>query len=107
MVKKVMVGVAILVGVAVIGLLNLVLAVALLAGRDWARVLLCASSVLSIGGAWIGNAAGTQRVTLNSNLDAVAISVLVLLALSSEPARAYAEARRVRRKSVQGEAFPS
>ncbi len=36
------------VGVGVMALVNLVLAVALLAGRDWARVLLCASSALSI-----------------------------------------------------------
>ena len=90
------------VGVAAIALVNLLLGVALLAGRDWARVLLCASSVVSIGGAWAGNVSGTEPISLNTNLVAVAISVLVLLALSSEPARAYAEARRSRRKAAQG-----
>jgi hypothetical protein len=90
------------VGVGVMALVNLVLAVALLAGRDWARVLLCASSALSIVTAWLGNAAGTARISLSSNLAAVAVSVLVLLALSSEPARTYAEARRSRRKSGKG-----
>jgi hypothetical protein len=86
------------VGLGVGALVNLALAVALLAGQDWPRILLCASSVLSIIAAYVGNAAGTQRISLNSNLFAVAVSVLVLLALSSEPARAYAEARRSRRK---------
>jgi hypothetical protein len=90
------------VGVGVMALVNLVLAVALLAGRDWARVLLCASSALSIVTAWLGNAAGTAPISLSSNLAAVAVSVLVLLALSSEPARTYAEARRSRRKSGKG-----
>jgi uncharacterized membrane protein YhaH (DUF805 family) len=97
-------GVEVLVEVipAVMGLVNLLLALALLTGRDWARVLLCGSSVLSIIVAWVGNAAGTDRISLSSNLAAVAVSVLVLLALSSEPARAYAEARRSRRKSGNG-----
>lgn len=78
---------------ALIALVNLVLAIAVLAGRDWARTLLCASSVLSIIAAYIGNASGTARISLSSNLVAVAISVLVLLALSSEPARAFAAQR--------------
>jgi hypothetical protein len=87
------------IGLAVLALVNLGLAAALLAGQDWPRILLCASSVLSIVFAYLGNAAGTQRISLDSNLFAVAVSVLALLALSSEPARAYAEARRSRRKS--------
>ena len=90
------------IGLAVGALVNLGLAVALLVGQDWPRILLCASSVLSIVVAYLGNASGTQRISLNSNLFAVAVSVLVLLALSSEPARAYAEARRSRRKSGKG-----
>jgi hypothetical protein len=68
----VVVGIGLGVGVGVLALLNLGLAAALLAGQDWPRILLCASSVLA------------------------------LLALSSEPARAYAEARRSRRKSGKG-----
>ncbi|HEY3338324.1 MAG TPA: LssY C-terminal domain-containing protein [Propionicimonas sp.] len=87
---------------AAMGLVNLLLALALLTGRDWARVLLCGSSVVSIVVAWVGNAAGTERISLSTNLAAVAVSVLVLLALSSEPARTYAEARRSRRKSGKG-----
>jgi len=90
------------IGVGVLALVNLGLAAALLARQDWPRILLCASSVLSIIFAYLGNAAGTQRISLDSNLFAVAVSVLALLALSSEPARAYAEARRSRRKSGKG-----
>jgi hypothetical protein len=92
------------IGVGVLALVNLGLAAALLAGQDWPRILLCTSSVLSIVFAYLGNAAGTQRISLDSNLFAVAVSVLALLALSSEPARAYAEARRSRRKSGKGSA---
>ncbi|HEX5335584.1 MAG TPA: LssY C-terminal domain-containing protein [Propionicimonas sp.] len=92
------------VGLGALALVNLGLAAALLAGQDWPRILLCASSVLSIVVAYVGNAAGTQRISLSSNLFAVAVSVLALLALSSEPARAYAEARRSRRKSGKGPA---
>ena len=80
----------------------MVLALALLTGRDWARVLLCGSSVVSIIAAWVGNVAGTERISLTTNLAAVAASVLALLALSSEPARIYSEARRSRRKSGKG-----
>ncbi len=94
--------VAVEIGLGVLALVNLGLAAALLAGQDWPRILLCASSVLSIVFAYLGNAAGTQRISLDSNLFAVAVSVLALLALSSEPARAYAEARRSRRKSGKG-----
>ncbi len=94
--------IAVAVVIGAMGLVNLVLALALLTGRDWARVLLCGSSVVSISAAWIGNAAGTERISLSTNLAAVAVSVLVLLALSSEPARTYAEARRSRRKSGKG-----
>jgi len=97
-----LVAVGIGLGVGVLALVNLGLAAALLAGQDWPRILLCASSVLSIVFAYLGNAAGTERISLDSNLFAVAVSVLALLALSSEPARAYAEARRSRRKSGKG-----
>ena len=87
---------------AAIGVVNMALALALLTGRDWARVLLCGSSVVSIIAAWVGNVAGTERISLTTNLAAVAVSVLALLALSSEPARTYSEARRSRRKSGIG-----
>jgi len=86
---------------AVVAVVNLVLAIAVLTGREWARILLCASSVLSIIAAYLGNASGTERIALSSNLVAVATSVLVLLALSSEPARAFA-ARRSGRGSAPG-----
>lgn len=84
---------------AVFALANCGLALAVLTGRDWARILLCASSVASISAAYAGNASGTQRISLDSSLAAVAISVLVLLALSSAPARAFAARRRSRRNA--------
>lgn len=80
-----------------IAAINIGLAVAVLTGRNWARILLCGSSVTSIMTAFLGNASGSELISLNTNLVEVATSVLVLLALSSEQARAFAEARRSRR----------
>jgi hypothetical protein len=76
--------------IGVAALLDLSVAVAVLARRNWARIWLCGTSVVTIVLAYIGNATGSERIRLESNLITVAISVLVLLALSSKPAREFA-----------------
>jgi hypothetical protein len=76
--------------IGVAALLDVSIAVAVLARRNWARIWLCGTSVVTIVLAYIGNATGSERIRLETNLVTVAISVLVLLALSSKPAREFA-----------------
>ena len=59
---------------------------AVLAGRNWARLLLMFSCVLATTFAFIGNARGVDLIAL-TELPSVAASILVLLALSSHRAR--------------------
>lgn len=86
------VGSAILLGIviAIAGAVNLVLGVGTLAGRNWARILLSLFSVATITTAYLANARGSEVISLGTNLISVSISVLVLLALSSQSAREYA-----------------
>jgi len=69
----------------VAGLTDLVLAVATFRGRNWARLAVCGLSLLSLLGAFVSEEDGRQLGPLP-----LAISVLVLMALSSESARAFA-----------------
>lgn len=82
------------VGYAFGGLADLGLAAAVLVGRNWARIVLCSVSVASVVMAYLANASGSALIALRTNLPAVAISVLVLLALSSQSARSFAERPR-------------
>ena len=65
------------------------LALAVMFGRNWARILLMLFSVVAVITAFINNADRSEVVTLGA-LPTVAISILVLLALSSHRARDYA-----------------
>jgi len=58
-------------------------------GRNWARILLMLFSVVAVITAFINNADRSKVITLGA-LPTVAISILVLLALSSHRARDYA-----------------
>ena len=78
--------------VAFIALIDIGLAIAVFAGRNWARLLLMLSCVVTTTGAFIGNANGSEAVTLATSLPTVGLSIMVLLALSSHRARAYASA---------------
>ncbi|MFL6046488.1 MAG: LssY C-terminal domain-containing protein [Propionibacteriaceae bacterium] len=80
--------------VAVISLVDIGLAVAVFFGRNWARIWLMLSCVLTTTTAFIGNANGSEAVTLATTLPTVGVSILVLLALSSHRAREYAERGR-------------
>ncbi|WP_460817306.1 LssY C-terminal domain-containing protein [Nocardioides korecus] len=82
---------------AVTGLVDVGLAVAVVRGRDWARLLLLADSTLLIGDALVNDLAGGPRPTLGNGLPAVTLSILVMLALSSGRARAYPRERAAER----------
>ncbi len=94
---------AVLLGVGafllLLALLELLLGLAVLAGRNWARLLLMASSVVTTFGAFVSNVDGSDVVTL-VNLPTIGSSVLVLLALSSHRARDYAVRGRPVAKQV-------
>lgn len=72
-------------GYLVAGVIDLVLAIALYAGRNSARLLACALSL-----AEIASSVTAATRPLHGALIPVAISVLMLLSLSSDAARAYA-----------------
>jgi len=90
--------------VAFIGLIDIGLALAVYAGRNWARILLMLSCVVTTIGAFIGSANGSQAVTLAS-LPTVGINIMVLLALSSYRARQYAVRGRHTPKRIAGRTY--
>jgi hypothetical protein len=91
--------------VAFIALIDIGLALAVFAGRNWARLLLMLSCVLTTIGAFIGNANGSEAVTLATSLPTVGLSIMVLLALSSHRAREYAERGRHIPKRIAGRPY--
>ena len=88
--------VVVFVGVALMvsGLVDVLLAGATLARRNWARLLLCADSVISVAGVILPRLATGSSVMLHAGLLPVAASVLVLLGLSSDSAREYTIGKR-------------
>jgi LssY-like putative type I secretion system component LssY len=90
--------------VAFIGLIDIGLALAVYAGRNWARILLMLSCVVTTIGAFIGSANGSQAVTLAS-LPTVGINIMVVLALSSYRARQYAVRGRHTPKRIAGRTY--
>jgi hypothetical protein len=62
-------------------------------GRNWARLLLMLSSVVAVITSFISNADRSEVITIGT-LPTVAVSILVLLALSSHRAREYASRSR-------------
>ena len=89
---------------AFIGLIDIGLALAVFSGRNWARILLMLSCVLTTTTAFIGDANGSEVVTLAS-LPTVGLSIMVLLALSSYRARQYAVRGRHARKHIAGRSY--
>ena len=69
------------------------LALAVMFGRNWARILLMLFSVVAVITAFINNADRSEVITLGA-LPTVGISILVLLAPSSHRAREYATGGR-------------
>jgi hypothetical protein len=76
---------------------DLVLARAVLRGRNWARLVLMSGSVLTSVLAFVGQVRGTDPVALR-DLPTLAASILVLLALSSHQAREFATSQQSRER---------
>ena len=87
---NVLLGVVLLLG----GLFDLLLATATLRRRNWARLLLCLDSVVSVAGVILPRLWTDSSGLLHGGLLPVAISVLVLLGLSSDSAREYTTGKR-------------
>lgn len=83
------------------GLADVVFAVGVYMGRNWARLALSTLSVLGLGGTFVSRVVGEGPERLGLSLVPLAISVLVLMALSSEAARSYAS-KREREAERQG-----
>jgi hypothetical protein len=91
--------------VALIALVDIGLAIAVFVGRNWARLVLMLSCVITTTGAFIGNANGSEAVTLATSLPTVGINIMVLLALSSHRAREYAARGRHLPKRIAGRQY--
>ncbi|MBD3926400.1 LssY C-terminal domain-containing protein [Nocardioides cavernae] len=78
---------------AVAAIVDLVLAIAVLSGTNWARVWLMSVCVCSTTVAFLAHVRDRDAVTL-AHLPVVGSSILVLLALSSHRAREYATGQR-------------
>nr|WP_243847361.1 hypothetical protein [Microbacterium ulmi] len=66
------------------------LAILILRGADWARIVVMSFAVVSISSSFGSWWAQGQEITLNTSLVSLALDILVLLALSSRSAAAYA-----------------
>jgi hypothetical protein len=76
----------------VAAIVDIGLGMAVLAARNWARLVLMTVCVFSTVGAFSASVRGEDSITLAS-LPTLASSILVLLALSSHAARDYAQSR--------------
>jgi hypothetical protein len=90
---------------AFIALIDIGLALAVFFGRNWARILLMLSCVVTTIGAFVGNANGSEAVTLAAGLPTVGLNIMVLLALSSHRAREYAARGRHMPKRIAGRPY--
>jgi hypothetical protein len=69
---------------------HLVLALLVYLGFNWPRILVMVFSTLSISGTFAAWWAGEQEIPLDETMITLALDILVMLALSSHAARAYA-----------------
>ena len=72
----------------VVSLVDIGLALAMAYGRNWARLVLMVISVVAVLTAFVDNARRLEVITL-ATLPTVALSILILLALSSHRARDF------------------
>lgn len=82
--------VTLIVILAVTTVAELVLAVFVYVGRNWARVVVMLTSVLTISSTFVGWWVQGQQITLDGTFISLALDILLLLALSSRSAAAYA-----------------
>ena len=79
---------------AILGVLDVGLGLATFFGRNWARLVLMLLSATAVVVAFVGTTSGGPPPTLGAGLPALALSILVLLALSSHRSRQYATRQR-------------
>jgi LssY C-terminus len=91
--------------VALVALIDIGLAIAVFVGRNWARIVLMLSCVVTTIIAFVGNANGSEAITLATSLPTVGLSIMVLLALSSHRAREYAARGRHLPKHIAGRPY--
>jgi LssY C-terminus len=91
--------------IALYCLIEIGLAIAVFAGRNWARLVLMLACVVTTIIAFVGNANGSDAVTLATSLPTVGLSIMVLLALSSHRARDYATRGRHIPKRIAGRPY--
>lgn len=80
----------VLVAGGIVLLIEAILGVLIFFGRNWPRVLVMVFAALAISSAFTAWWAQGQEITLKTSLVSVAFDILVLLALSSRSAAAYA-----------------
>ncbi|HEX5730113.1 hypothetical protein [Microbacterium sp.] len=86
-------GVALIVLMVVLGsflLLDAILAFFILAGHNWARVIVMTFSAIAISSSFVQWWAEGQEITITTTLLTLGLDILILLALSSRSAAAYA-----------------
>jgi hypothetical protein len=86
----------------VAGAVDMALGVATFLGRNWARLVLMLGSALAISLTFLNAVSEGPLPTLTSGLPVAALSVLVLLALTSPASRAYAQPGRRAARTRQG-----
>ena len=82
--------VGVVVFLAVVLLVDAALALFILTGHNWARVIVMTFSAISITGAFIQWWSEGQEITISGSLLTLGLDILILLALSSRSAAAYA-----------------
>jgi len=85
--------------IGVVLLFDLVLAVLTYLGLNWPRIVVMVISTFSISASFATWWVGDQEVTLQTTFLTLALDILVMLALSSRSARAYARRERPPRRS--------
>lgn len=77
-----------------IGIAQIVIAIFVWLGKNWARVTQMALTSVSIVLAYVAQSTGSDRITFGPTLFEVALEIFAVLALSSQSAQAFARHRR-------------
>ena len=90
--------VLVLVAGGIVLAVELVLALLIFRGSNWARITVMVFATLSITGSALDYFGADAEITLRTTLITLALDILVLLALSSRNARAYARRPRAAKR---------
>lgn len=88
--------VAAVIFLGIVLLVDAALAVLILTGHNWARVTVMTFSAISIMGAFVQWWSGGQEIRIDGSLLTLGLDILILLALSSRSAAAYARRNELR-----------